>query len=458
MFDGYEPLTTFFDRRARYQFVGTRAHQQDILNRIWVPRAVYQRLADGFDGGFKTMVAQQLDPRDEWEYARGRGAQVFFDVALFELYDARRTVGAKVAVDPDWRVKDEMVRQLFCSGSASGLSTVPAQGRLLLRLFTGDPKSTLEHATLLNRRSLDATTSRALNRCGVAPFLWSRPNNDIASGAITDITLDFHYVWHRHAIFLTGAGLTSVICPNTVRPVSELAGLQPVYPEGVTFAYLPFCCRFALSQYLPLLDGWLMRGQREESMYAEEPETRAAGKPRREKQTSREFDDELYKDPSPDEERGWDEEDDPKNWKPGIREGSVVDLLGVYRAYARQAVVFPRMIAACAQKLQVSNRALEGVVAIHELAHAVSHVGKDTDDRIWDWFGGARIGSDPYVIEGIAQHLTHRLVRADDDQFKAFSDLNAIQSNQYHAWKAFAWHSNEQFRAQLMQWRLASQS
>jgi hypothetical protein len=86
------------------------------------------------------------------------------------------------------------------------------------------------------------------------------------------------------------------------------------------------------------------------------------------------------------------------------------DILGVYMPTARlipdkgQIELYWVVIGAVARLLGVDTEALAVVVMAHELAHAYTHLGLDSNKNRWeDGFWGC----DPGITEGLAQYYTH---------------------------------------------------
>src|SRR5208283_1566842 len=83
------------------------------------------------------------------------------------------------------------------------------------------------------------------------------------------------------------------------------------------------------------------------------------------------------------------------------------DILGVYMPTARlipdrgQIEIYWVVIGAVARLLGVDDEGLAVVVMAHELAHAYTHVGLDSNRNRWeDGFWGC----DPGIVEGLAQY------------------------------------------------------
>jgi hypothetical protein len=112
------------------------------------------------------------------------------------------------------------------------------------------------------------------------------------------------------------------------------------------------------------------------------------------------------------------------------------DILGVYMQTARlipdrgQIQIYWVVIGAVARLLGVDVEALTVVVIAHELAHAYTHLGLDSNGNRWEegfW------GCDRELLEGLAQFYTHMTVvalkneRGYDRVWTAYDQLTALQ-------------------------------
>ena len=112
------------------------------------------------------------------------------------------------------------------------------------------------------------------------------------------------------------------------------------------------------------------------------------------------------------------------------------DILGVYMPTARlipdrgQIEIYWVVIGAVARLLGVEAEALAVVVMAHELAHAYTHVGLDSNGTRWeDGFWDC----DPGIVEGLAQYYTHLTAsalkneRGYDRIWTAYEELTNLQ-------------------------------
>jgi len=113
------------------------------------------------------------------------------------------------------------------------------------------------------------------------------------------------------------------------------------------------------------------------------------------------------------------------------------DLLGAYFYNNSQIELYWMAIGLVAGSLGIKPEALTLVVAIHELAHAYSHLGKDIDGTQWDKSNFEN--ADLLIVEGIAQHYTKVICHTMDTRLpgtkKAFETLLCYQSTPYTIFK-----------------------
>ena len=113
-----------------------------------------------------------------------------------------------------------------------------------------------------------------------------------------------------------------------------------------------------------------------------------------------------------------------KDWLYRLREINE-DVFGAY---------FYRMpIALMAKRLDVSAEAVTVVVLTHELAHAYTHLGFDTDGDSWDTDSFARASD--FIVEGLAQFYTDKILEEmaskDSSPQTGFNRLINYQSPSY---------------------------
>lgn len=135
------------------------------------------------------------------------------------------------------------------------------------------------------------------------------------------------------------------------------------------------------------------------------------------------------------------------------------NLLGGYESSTSRVVVYTRLVAWCAGALGVDQRALENVVLLHETVHALCHLGRDLDGRMWDEFclpSSQHPAFRPSALhEGLAQYFTYRMIErlADEAMMAAFSALTEVQTPEYQQWRAMRDVPLERVRDVLVQAR-----
>jgi tetratricopeptide (TPR) repeat protein len=111
------------------------------------------------------------------------------------------------------------------------------------------------------------------------------------------------------------------------------------------------------------------------------------------------------------------------------------DIFGAYFFRQCRIELYWMAIGLGAAELGCSPESLTQVVAIHELAHAYTHIGFDIDDCAWDTDYFAR--SSLAVVEGLAQYFTRavceRLEGRYPETLKAYDLLLAQQRGPYKA-------------------------
>ncbi len=99
---------------------------------------------------------------------------------------------------------------------------------------------------------------------------------------------------------------------------------------------------------------------------------------------------------------------------------NILDLMGIYKyeddgnPKESSIVLFTEVIWRVARKLNVPYHILKEKVLIHETAHAVTHLGKDAQGRIWDNFSKAMVKDKEYYAQ-IYTHLLFRDAKSGDE-------------------------------------------
>ena len=109
------------------------------------------------------------------------------------------------------------------------------------------------------------------------------------------------------------------------------------------------------------------------------------------------------------------------------------DVFGAYFYWEPNIEIYWIPIALVAKRMDVGIENMTVVVLTHELAHAYTHLGFDTDGDSWDTDSFARASE--FVVEGLAQFYTERiledLISSDPGPYKAFEKLVERQSPPY---------------------------
>jgi hypothetical protein len=134
------------------------------------------------------------------------------------------------------------------------------------------------------------------------------------------------------------------------------------------------------------------------------------------------------------------------------------DILGAYFFRRRGIEIYWLVIGFMAGLLRVSEESLATVVLTHELAHAFTHAGSDTDGHRWETKSFAAAPSE--VIEGLAQFYTEavctKIAEREPGPLAAFHRLLRYQSEAYSSfqeWTRGSSNPRETIRAALVEAR-----
>lgn len=134
-------------------------------------------------------------------------------------------------------------------------------------------------------------------------------------------------------------------------------------------------------------------------------------------------------------------------------------LLGNYEPAHGKVVLYETAISECAGKLALRARHVGSVTLIHEAIHALIHLGRDLDGRMWTEFS-LPPADDPLfepsrLHEALAQYFTYQqIVRLDDPALlQAFEAMSARQAPAYRAWRRLQGLPLEEVRSWLMSLR-----
>ncbi|MEO8383029.1 MAG: ParA family protein [Acidobacteriota bacterium] len=134
----------------------------------------------------------------------------------------------------------------------------------------------------------------------------------------------------------------------------------------------------------------------------------------------------------------------------------ITGLLGDYQSTSGKVVLYDEAIELCADKLSLRPRHVGSVTLIHETIHALTHLGRDLDGRMWRDFhlpaaDGPLFEPSPFH-EALAQYFTHRhLVELRDAALlHAFEAMSARSTSVYRAWERLRHVAAEDVRSWFM--------
>lgn len=116
-------------------------------------------------------------------------------------------------------------------------------------------------------------------------------------------------------------------------------------------------------------------------------------------------------------------------------------LLGDYKPHEGRVVLYSDAILQCASNLALKARHVGSVTLIHETIHALTHLGRDLDGRMWLEFALPTVHGpffEPsWLHETIAQYFTykHLLGLGDQQLLQAFDVMSSKQAPVYRTWK-----------------------
>jgi len=116
-------------------------------------------------------------------------------------------------------------------------------------------------------------------------------------------------------------------------------------------------------------------------------------------------------------------------------------LLGDYLPKMGRVMLYSEAISSCADKLALHARHVGSVTLIHETLHALTHLGRDLDGRMWAEFAlpdATHPLFEPSLFhETLTQYFTYQhIIRlADSALLHAFETMSARQAPAYRAWR-----------------------
>jgi MinD-like ATPase involved in chromosome partitioning or flagellar assembly len=131
-------------------------------------------------------------------------------------------------------------------------------------------------------------------------------------------------------------------------------------------------------------------------------------------------------------------------------------LLGNYEPSDGKVVLYRTAILECADKLALRERHVGSVTLIHETIHALTHLGRDLDGRMWPEFAlpsaDNPLFEPSWFHEALAQYFTYQqIVRLDDPSLlHAFETMSATQAPAYRAWRRLRVLPMEEVRSWFM--------
>ena len=111
----------------------------------------------------------------------------------------------------------------------------------------------------------------------------------------------------------------------------------------------------------------------------------------------------------------------------------ISEVLGAYFFHENKIVLYWPSITIIAITLDISIESLTVVTLIHELTHAYTHLGKDSDSLAWNTEDFCK--THLFILEGIAQFYTERICK---DKFSDMSDI-------YNAFKELLKYQGEAY-------------
>ena len=110
----------------------------------------------------------------------------------------------------------------------------------------------------------------------------------------------------------------------------------------------------------------------------------------------------------------------------------ITDLLGVYQSRNNKVILYDLLIQLCALHLGVDYEGLWKIVMLHELSHAVTHRGLDSDGRIWECFDIADKESKEYF----AQIYTYKFLQNTEQSYLTIMNkLSEVQPSVYQTYQ-----------------------
>jgi hypothetical protein len=119
-------------------------------------------------------------------------------------------------------------------------------------------------------------------------------------------------------------------------------------------------------------------------------------------------------------------------------------------------VLYRAAISHCADKLALKPRHVGAVTLIHETIHALAHLGRDLDGRMWPEFAlptaDSLLFEPSWFHETVTQYFAHQhIIRLRDPELQhAFEVMSSKQAPAYRTWRRLRDFSVEDVRNWFM--------
>lgn len=110
----------------------------------------------------------------------------------------------------------------------------------------------------------------------------------------------------------------------------------------------------------------------------------------------------------------------------------IIDLLGCYRPHDNKVIVYELLVHLCALKVGLDESILHRIVLLHEIAHAITHRGRELDGSIWDLFVAAEAEKKEYF----AQIYTYKQLEREG-KTAAITAMDALADQQPNIYQTY---------------------
>ena len=141
-------------------------------------------------------------------------------------------------------------------------------------------------------------------------------------------------------------------------------------------------------------------------------------------------------------------------------ENSIMDIFGEYypnkkemphSPAKKEIVIYEKMCQLAAAAMNVDVEVLKEVVIVHEIAHAITHLGKDNDGRIWEHFGNAETEDQELFAQ--IYPLLYFKESGNSEALEVFRKLAKHQDARYNSWRSYQTKSLSEINEALHQVR-----